>query len=68
MKIHRTINGIQYEFELTDVERYQCYCEQQHRYDKMEVAEELISQGLEGMATEEEIENMAEEMRYDMGG
>ena len=33
MKIKRTINGIEYEFELTKQERFDTYCEQEHIWD-----------------------------------
>ena len=33
MKIKRTINGIEYEFELTEQERFDTYCEQEHIWD-----------------------------------
>lgn len=70
MKIKRTVNGIEYEFNLTPHEMYECYEEQQHRYDVMDVEQELKDQDLGGIATEEEIENMAYDMRgiiYDTG-
>jgi len=63
MTIKRTINGIEYEFTLSGAELRGAYEEQQHLYDIMDVKQELEDQGLEDMATETEIENMANDMR-----
>lgn len=38
MQITRMINGKEYEIELTKAELYEAYLEQQHYYDKLDVA------------------------------
>ena len=37
MKIKRSINGVEYEFELTKDELFNAYCEQEYEYDKADI-------------------------------
>ena len=37
MTIKRTVNGIEMEFELTGIELYNAFCEQEHSFDKSDI-------------------------------
>lgn len=67
MKIKRTINGIEYEFELTKQERFDTYCEQEHIWDA-DYVRNIYGEEIEQMCkTKAEmdafIEDVASEMR-----
>lgn len=67
MKIKRTINGIEYEFELTKQERFDAYCEQEHVWDA-DYVRNIYGEEIEQMCKNEDeqdsfIEDVACEMR-----
>ena len=66
MKIKRTINGIEYEFELTRQERFDAYCEQQHIWDVDYVAAEYEEEAKRTCKTEAEIDAFIEDIAYEM--
>lgn len=66
MKIKRTINGIEYEFELTEQERFDAYCEQQHVWDA-DYVRNIYGEEIEQMCkTEAEIDAFIEDIAYEM--
>lgn len=67
MKIKRTINGIEYEFKLTEQERFDTYCEQEHIWDA-DYVRDIYGEEIEQMYKNENeqdgfIEDVACEMR-----
>lgn len=66
MKIKRTINGIEYEFELTEQERFDTYCEQEHIWDVDYVAAEYEEEAKRTCKTEAEIDALIEDIAYKM--
>ena len=66
MKIKRTINGIEYEFELTGQERFDTYCEQEHIWDVDYVAAEYEEEAKRTCKTEAEIDAFIEDIAYKM--
>lgn len=70
MKIRRIVNLVPVDFKLTPTEMRECYYEQQRIFDIEDVKQELEDQDLVGLATDDEIEDMAYDMRdyiYDTG-
>lgn len=66
MKIKRTINGIEHEFELTEQERFDTYCEQQHIWDA-DYVRNIYGEEIEQMCkTEAEIDAFIEDIAYEM--
>ena len=66
MKIKRTINGIEYEFELTEQERFDTYCEQEHIWDA-DYVWNIYGEEIEQMCkTEAEIDAFIEDIAYEM--
>lgn len=66
MKIKRTINGIEYEFELTKQERFDTYCEQEHIWDA-DYVWSIYGEEIEQMCkTEAEIDAFIEDIAYEM--
>lgn len=66
MKIKRTINGIEHEFELTKQERLDAYCEQEHIWDAAYVWY-ICSEEIEEMyKNEDEQDGFVEDIAYEM--
>ena len=66
MKIKRTINGIEYELELTEQERFDTYCEQEHIWDA-DYVRNIYGKEIEQMCkTEAEIDAFIEDIAYEM--
>ena len=66
MKIKRTLNGIEYEFELTEQERFDTYCEQEHIWDA-DYVWNIYGEEIEQMCkTEAEIDAFIEDIAYEM--
>ena len=66
MKIKRTINGIEYEFELTKQERFDTYCEQEHIWDA-DYVRDIYGEEIEQMCkAEAKIDAFIEDIAYEM--
>lgn len=63
MKIKRIINGVTYEFELTNSERFDAYIEQEHEWDVDYVRNEWDNEDLDPEERESMVEDVAYEMR-----
>lgn len=70
MKIKRTINGIEYEFELTAKEMYDVYFDRQYVWDREFVKDEYRDRIEDICSTQEEykdfVEDVVREMRRQM--
>ena len=64
MKIKRTINGIEMEFELTHAERWDAYEEAQHEFDKSDI--DAVFDYKEYEFDESEADDLIDEMAYRM--
>lgn len=66
MKIKRTINGIEYEFELTEQERFDTYCEQEHIWDA-DYVWSIYGEEIEQMCKNaDEQDSFIEDVAYEM--
>lgn len=65
MVIKRTVNGVEMEFKLTDMEMYEAYNEQQHDYDcqDIDVVFDYKEYGFNDIECNDIIEEMAYRMR-----
>lgn len=72
MTIKRIVNGVEMEFELTNLELYNAYAEQQHNFDRLDVLgylnefsdEQLVNDyGMTRVEAEMLIDDMADRMR-----
>lgn len=71
MKIKRIVNDIEMEFELTGIELYNAYSEQQHNFDKADVEDILCDEDEVWLKerynkTKEEVFDSIDEIAYRM--
>ena len=66
MKIKRIVDGVEHEFELTEQERFDTYCEQEHIWDA-DYVRNIYGEEIEQMCkTEAEIDAFIEDIAYEM--